>query len=211
MLIFRSVLSHQCPTQNNKKHIDDVSGKQPMRRTMPWRTNWLLTLASSFICTFIMRRSQSNCYDDKTEGIWKARLQSISTKKVCSDLWTGFFGVCFSSNCNAAGWQQFTRYSHHAYLKGYGVGWLFQSEEWSHKATGTAPQDHTKYSWFMFRTSNIYSLIQRKTAAKKSIRHAYVSSHTGIRTSNCHWSHVQIWLVLNDFQWFAQQGWGAFL
>lgn len=48
MLIFRSVLSHQCPTQNNKKHIDDVSGKQPMRRTMPCRTNWLLALASLF-------------------------------------------------------------------------------------------------------------------------------------------------------------------
>lgn len=185
---FQECLESSEPNTNQQKHIDDVSGKQPMRRTMPCRTNWLLALASSFICTFIMRRSQSKCYDDKTEGIWKPSEKRDSNRfqpKKCAAIFEqDFLEFVFSSNCNAAGWQQFTRYSHHAYLKGYGVGWLFQSEEWSHKATGTASQDHTKYSWFMFRTSNIYSLIQRKTAAKISTRHAYVSSHTGIRTSN---------------------------
>ena len=66
---FQECLESSEPNTNQQKHIDDVSGKQPMRRTMPCRTNWLLALASSFICTFIMRRSQSKCYDDKTEGI----------------------------------------------------------------------------------------------------------------------------------------------
>lgn len=45
---FQECLESSVPNTKQQKHIDDVSGKQPMRRTMPCRTNWLLALASLF-------------------------------------------------------------------------------------------------------------------------------------------------------------------